>query len=267
MSASRRKQGTRKTMNVICIKWGTKYTPDDVNLLYRMVKRNVKRHDLKFYCFTENNEGLDRAIIVKPLPVLNVKPEDNKYYYRKEAGLCGDNLGGLRGQRVLFFDIDVVITGELDSVIEYPTADEFVIINDWASCGDSVGQASCYSWVVGTLGFIKTDFEKDPKKWVKQFYTASQEYLSYKVIERFGKLHFWPSEWMSSFKFSCLPVWFLRPFVAPNLPKHTRVLAFHGDPKVEDAIIGRWSAKVPMWKRVYKTIRPSLWLKKYVMFK
>ena len=70
-------------MNVICIKWGTKYTANDVNLLYRMVKKNVKKHSLKFYCFTEDQSCLDKGIIPKPLPVLNVKPEDNKYYYRK----------------------------------------------------------------------------------------------------------------------------------------------------------------------------------------
>lgn len=261
------KKLNKKTMNVICIKWGTKYTADNVNLLFQMVRRNVKKYTLKFYCFTEDGLGLNKDIIVKPLPVLNVSPEDNKYYYRKEAGLCDDNLGGLKGQRVLFFDIDVVITGELDSVFAYPTKDEFVIINDWATSGTHVGQASCYSWVVGTLGFVKKDFERQPKKWVKKFYTASQEYLSYKVIERWGKLNFWPSEWMSSFKFSCLPVWFLRPFITPKLPPKTRVLAFHGDPKVEDAIIGRWSTNVPFWKRIYKTIRPSLWLKQYVSFK
>jgi hypothetical protein len=253
--------------NVISIKWGIKYTSSDVNMLYAMIKSNIKKHNLNFYCFTDSSEGLNKDIIVKPLPILNVKPEDNKYYYRKEVGLCDDNLGGLQGQRVLFFDLDVIITDEIDSLFEYPKNDEFVIINDWTTSGNKVGQASCYSWVVGTLGFIKKDFEKEPQKWIKKFYTASQEYLSYKVIERFGKLNFWPEEWMSSFKFSCLPIWFLRPFVTPKLPKNTKVLAFHGNPKVEDAILGRWGGKVPLYKKFYKTIRPSPWINKYIRIK
>ena len=255
---------TKDSVNVICIKWGDKYKASDVNLLYNMIKNNVSEHELKFYCFTENKDDIDENVIIKPLPVLNVAPEDNKYVYRKEVGLCDDDLGGLSGQRVFFLDLDVVITGNLDEFFSYPKNDEFFIINDWNSEGDNVGQASCYSWVVGKLGSIKTDFEKEPKKWLEKFFTASQEYLSYKVIEKYGKLNFWPEEWMSSFKHSCLPVWFLRPLVTPKLPKDTKILAFHGDPKLSDAIEGKW--KAPFWKKFYKTIKPSPWLKKYISF-
>ncbi|MHA1540582.1 MAG: hypothetical protein ACTSXL_03115 [Alphaproteobacteria bacterium] len=254
----------KKVAHVICIKWGNKYPAEEYNLLYSMVKKNIKKHELKFYCFTNEKEGLDKGIIIKPMTKLNVPEKDQPFAYRKEAGLCDDNLGGLKGKRVLFFDVDMVITGSLDDLITYPKKDEFVIIDDWNTRGKSVGQASCYSWVVGTLGFIKKDFEADPKKWVKKFYSASQEYLSYKVIEKFGKLNFWPKKWMASFKFSCIPVWFLRPFLTPKLPKEAKVLAFHGFPKLEDALLGRWAKNVPTWKKIYKTIRPSPWLKKYL---
>jgi len=99
--------------NVICIKWGARYPSDYVNRLYNMVSRNTTV-PFDFYCFTEDATRLDRKIIVKPLPVLNVAPEDNKYSYIKEAGLCDDNLGGLNGRRVLYFDLDVVIVGNID---------------------------------------------------------------------------------------------------------------------------------------------------------
>jgi len=253
--------------NVICIKWGKGYyTADDVNRLYAMVKRNISGHRLHFYCFTEIAEGLDDGIIVKPLPQLNVRPEDNKYAYRKEAALCDDNLGGLKGRRVLFFDLDVVITGSLDEMVDYPQGDEFVIIKDWNSWGSRVGQASCYSWKVGTLGFIKDYFEAHPEEVIKQFGTASQEYLSSKVIEKQGHLKFWPKQWCRSFKVHALPVWFLRRFVTAKLPKGTKVLCFHGRPKMDDAIAGRWAPPgvEPKWKTIlYKTIKPSPWLGQY----
>lgn len=258
------KKNYRKSCNVICIKWGDKYNSSDVNLLYKMILSNVNEHDVRFYCFTDEGRDLIDGIIVKPLPVLNVAPEDNKYSYRKEVGLCDDDIGGLRGERVFYFDLDVIITEELDSLLAYPEQDEFVIINDWATKGSHVGQASCYSWVVGTVGFIKEDFEKNPQKWIQKFYTASQEYLSYKIIERDGKLNFWPSEWFASFKFNCLPPLLLRPFMEPKLPAKTKVLVFHGNPKLSDAIQGKWGGNVPIWKKIYKTIRPSPWLSKYI---
>ncbi len=252
------------TANVICIKWGTKYSADDVNTLYRMARHNCGAYDLQFFCFTDDSTNFDENIIVRPLPVLNVAPEDNRFYYKKEAALCDDALGGLTGERVFFLDLDVVITGSLEALFDYPKADEFITINDWNTKGNHVGQASCYSWVVGTLGYVKADFEAEPKRWIEKFGTASQEYLSYKVIEKTGKLNFWPAEWVQSFKFNCLPVWYKRAFIMPTMKGDARILVFHGDPKATDAIKGIWCDKVPLIKRLYKTIRPSPWIAKYL---
>ncbi len=251
--------------NVICIKWGkTEYSPDYVNRLYGMLKRNTQ-YDIRFFCFTDNAEGFCDGIIAKPMTTLNVAPEDNKYSYKKEAGLCDDNLGGLNGQRVFFFDLDVVIVDNIDCLFEYPKDKEFLIINDWNTKGNHVGQASCYSWVVGELGFVKTYFEQHPKEVVKQYYTASQEYLSAKIIERYGKLNFWPDSWTRSFRFHCSPKGFLRHFFIAKIPEGAKILVFHGSPKPHEALDGIWSntRKIPFWKRLYKTVRPTKWIADY----
>ncbi len=251
--------------HAICIKWGSKYSSEDVNLLFAMVKRNLAKNALQFHCFTDDTHGLHPEIVSHPLPEITLQnPDDLKYVYRKEVGLCDDDLGGLQGERVFFFDLDVVITDSLDCLFDFPKGDEFVIINDWNSKGDRVGQASCYSWRVGTLGFIKADFESRPKEVVAEFFTASQEYLSTKVIERYGELKFWPAEWCVSFKKHAIPPWWLRAFVAPKLPAGVKLLAFHGDPKIADAISGRWAeARQPWFKKIYKTIKPSPWIAHY----
>ncbi len=255
--------------HVICIKWGVKYSPSDVNILFAMVKRNTAKNALKFHCFTDDAQGLNPEIIAHPLPEINLQnPDDLKYVYRKEVGLCDDALGGLhsglQGERVFFFDLDVIITDNLDCLFDYPKDDEFVIINDWNSKGDKIGQASCYSWRVGTLGFVKADFEARPKEVVAQYFTASQEYLSAKVIEKYGELKFWPEQWCVSFKQHAIAPWWLRLWVAPKLPAGAKLLAFHGDPKIADAIAGRWAeAGQPFYKKIYKNILPSPWLADY----
>lgn len=252
--------------HVICIKWGTLYAARDVNRLYAMVRRNVRDFTLHFHCFTDDDGGLDSGIVTHKLPELKLEnPADLKHGYRKEAGLCDDDLGGLRGERVLFLDLDVVITGALDAMIAYPQGDDVVIINDWNTPGNRVGQASCYSWRVGTLGWIKADFEARPREIIAQYRTACQEFLSDHLIARWGALHFWPDAWCRSFKIHCLPPWPLRFFMTPSLPKGTRVLAFHGDPKPDDALAGRWQpGPMPVHKRIYKTIRPAPWLDGYM---
>jgi hypothetical protein len=254
--------------NVICIKWGEKYSSSDVNVLFDNIRRNLFRSPLRFHCFTDDASNLHREIIAHPLPVINLKDKnDLKYVYRKEVGLCDDELGGLQGKRVWFFDLDVLITDCLDEMIEYPKADEFVIINDWNSFGDKVGQASCYSWRVGTLGYIKADFEQRPKEVIAKYFTASQEYLSAKVIEKYGELKFWPEEWCRSFKKHAIPNIFKRYFIAPHLPAGTKVLAFHGDPKIADAMNGVWyEAGQPFYKKIYKNIKPAPWIADYSAF-
>lgn len=256
--------------NVICIKWGAGYPSEDANKLCSMIKRNTS-FDIDFYCFTDNPEGLSPDIIVKPLPVMHVAPEDNKYAYRKEAGLCDDNLGGLTGQRVFFFDLDSLIVGNLDEFFRYPEGDKFYIINDWNTKGNHVGQASCYSFVVGTLGYVKEYFEAHPKEVVDKFYTASQEYLSSKVIEKYGSLNFWPDNWFCSFRFHCLPKWPLRFFMEPKIPKQEglKMIAFHGLPGLDEASKGIWCTnkndrKYPRGiKKLYKYVRPTTWVNEY----
>jgi len=256
-----------KTVNVICIKWGDVYDAKYVNILYNMVVRNTS-YKVDFYCFTENPEGIDENIIIKPLPVLNtLKEYQTIYAYRKEAALCEDNLANLKNQRVFFFDLDIVIIDNLDELFDYPQNDKFYIVKDWNSKGDSVGQASVYSWVVGTLGYIKEYFEQNPKKVVDEFYNASQEYLSSKVIEKEGGLNFWPENWFCSFRFHCMPKFGpLRHFIAPKIPNIVglKAIIFHGRPKPQEAIEGIWLLDdKPKWKRLYMACRPTKWIEKY----
>lgn len=179
-----------KTFNVICIKWGTYYGAEDVNKLCAAIKRNTS-YDVNFYCFTERSEGLNEDIISRPLPVLNVAPELVFGNHRKASGLCDDNLAGLHGQRVFFFDLDSLIVGNLDELFDYPQGNGVYAINDWAhrrgKKANQVAQASCYSWVVGTLGFIKQYYERHAEEVIRTFGTATQQYMSAMIMQKYEK--------------------------------------------------------------------------------
>jgi len=253
---------TKKTVHVICIKWGEYYQADYVNRLFNAVERNIHNYSLKFYCFTDNAKGLNDAILVKSLPEL----KDAQCCYLKEAGLCDDNLGGLNGERVLYFDLDSVITGDLDCFISFSEGDVPYITRDYGRDRDDVGGSNVYSWVVGTLGFIKTDYEKNAEEVVRKYGTASQEYLSHGIIEKYGSLNFYPNEWHVSFKKHCLRKWPMNLLKMPKRPRAvTRLVNFHGDPKIHDAQAGVWTTrnKVPLYKRAYKYTKPVKWLEEF----
>jgi hypothetical protein len=260
---------TQEPVNIITILWGDAYTEEDVNILYAMIKRNT-HYSLAFHLFSnEPLPNLNKEIIRHAEKPLDVAPEHNRYAYRKEAGLCDDNLGGLAGERVFFFDLDVLIVDNLDDLFSYPQGDKFYIINDWNTRGDHVGQATCYSFVVGTLGFVRETFEANPGPIIAQYGTASQEYLSAMVIKQFGRLNFWPEAWFRSFRFHCLPAFYLRYVKTPSKPPPgTKVLAFHGHPDIHDALAGRWSPPnvkkaARGWKKLYKACRPTPWIREY----
>lgn len=257
----------KEAINIVCIKWGEAYDEKYVNTLYNMIKRETS-YLVNFHCFTDNDTGLDEEIIALPLPNINEKEYKNYYSYRKEVGLCDDNLGGLQGQRVFFFDLDVVIISNLDELFAYPREDMFYIINDWNSKGEKVGQASCYSWVVGSLGYVKKYFEENAKEVYETFKSAPQEYLSSKVIEKHKKLNFWPDEWFCSFRFHCLcKIGVLRHFIGAKIPKNKKdlkVIVFHGNPNPREAMRGYWHLdKGQGWKRLYKVCKPVNWIKEY----
>ncbi|MDR3078992.1 MAG: hypothetical protein LBU15_03060 [Rickettsiales bacterium] len=256
------------TRNVICIKWGSSdyYGARHVNRLYRSILENSSGK-INFYCFTDDPEGLEAGIVPKAMVTLKNVEKTGCSIYNKEVGLCDDGLGGLEGQRVLYFDLDTVLVGNIDSFFEIPRGDEFYIIRDWNHGRNAaIGQASCYSWRVGTLGYVKSYFEEHWGEVHRKFGSASQEYLSSKVMEKFGKMNFWPDSWCRSFKCHCLPsplIPFLRRFKMATIPAGARVICFHGRPKPEDAALGLWPERSWSKRLLYKHLRPVAWLEDY----
>src|ERR1044071_4309563 len=56
-----------RVVNIICMKWGTKFGPEYVNRLHSMVSRHLAREH-RFICFTDDSSGLDAGIQTLPLP-------------------------------------------------------------------------------------------------------------------------------------------------------------------------------------------------------
>ncbi|MDR3290125.1 MAG: hypothetical protein LBT02_02460 [Rickettsiales bacterium] len=250
-------------INIICIKWGDKvYTEIDVNRLYNMIKKNTSL-PFNFYCFTENAKGILPDIKIYPL---NEKRNSIKKIdiYTKEVGLCNDELADLQGQRVFFFDLDIAITGNLDDLFNYPQSENFYIIENWNKKNQNIGQATCYSFMVGTLGYIEKYYDENRLEILKQYGNTAQEYLSAKIIEKYGKLNFFPTQWFCSFKFHCLPKWFLRRFLMAKKPdKNVKILCFHGHPRPNEAIKGEWLEQKKWKKTLYKNLKPVTWLNEY----
>lgn len=252
-----------ETANFVCMKWKDAYSADYVNKLYSMIQRNIKR-PFRLICYTENKEGIIPEVEVYDLPPFNFPEEWQWRAYRKKSLTRAVLHPFKEGERFLFLDLDVVITGSLDEMFDYETDKDFIICYNWTRGKGKIGNSSVTMMRVGALNHVIEDLEKDPVKYVNQYKTASQEYMSAKVIEKYGKLTFWPDEWCRSFQIHCMQWRFMRLIKAPSLPPtDCKVLVFHGAVNPPDAINGHWPGKVQFYKRFYKTIKPTPWIKDF----
>ena len=110
-------------VHVICLKWGDKYSAEYVNKLFNSVKRNTSV-PFSFTCFTEDHSGIDSDIRIEPLPHSTIQSWWNKLY------LFSDAMPFNYGDRILFIDLDTVITGNIDDIMLIDNTD-IVVLRDF----------------------------------------------------------------------------------------------------------------------------------------
>jgi len=108
-------------INIYTVKWGNKYSAHHVQAIYDSCKKFCST-EFKFYCLTENPQGLSEDINVIPLPHGN-KMEKwwNKMY------LFDENVVRQKGEK-LFFDLDVIIQKDIQEIVDYEAEDCLVFI-------------------------------------------------------------------------------------------------------------------------------------------
>ena len=103
--------GPAMSLNVVCIKWGTKYPPEYVNHLARAVRRHLTLPH-RFVCLTDDPRGIDADVETKPLA------EELPGWWNKLA-LFQPRVHDLEGT-LLFIDLDMVVVGNLDGLALHP---------------------------------------------------------------------------------------------------------------------------------------------------
>ena len=113
-------------LNVIFVKHGTKYCSDDVNRLYRSLLK-YRSEDVKYHCYTEDFDGLDRSINKIYIPA---KPSLKKWWNKLPMFSSDFPLKG----KVLYFDLDTMIKEDPFTILEDVDWDALTLINcHWKS--------------------------------------------------------------------------------------------------------------------------------------
>ena len=236
--------------NVICIKWGTKFSSEYVNCLYKMVEKNLTIPH-RFVCFTDDSEGILEEIETRALPELNDAGLPEKAW--KKLGLFTNQLADLEGE-ALFLDLDVVIRDNINCFFEQEG--EFFIIKDWDFPNDIIGNSSVFKFKVNCHQDIIDNFYKEGKD-IRKRYKNEQAFLSHQMYNK-GLLKYWNKSWCVSFKRNCLQPFPLNFFKQAKEPKTAKIVVFHGRPNPEQARKGFWG------KGGLRYVKPVKWLDKYM---
>ena len=108
-------------INIYTVKWGTKYSSKHVNKILEMCRKNTTK-DFKFFCLTEDPEGLDDEVSVINFP-------DGNYYEKwwNKLYLFDRNVVSQTGEK-LFLDLDLHIQKSIDPIIDHNPNDSLTFV-------------------------------------------------------------------------------------------------------------------------------------------
>ena len=233
-------------VNIICMKWGSKYGANYVNTLYAMIARNITL-PFQLTCFTDDATGINPLVQIRELPRLDLPAGAPERGWNKLTTL-GSDLGGLSGE-VLFLDLDVVIVSNIDAFFTYPAP--FAIIRDAKLRKRMIGNSSVYRFQVGRYADILASFRLKFAE-IQQNFRNEQAYLSH-AIQAKNELNFWPEAWCPSFKYHCMRPWPLAYLQDARIPPAAKIIIFHGHPEPHEAIAG-------VTHKWYRPVRPTAWV-------
>lgn len=232
-------------INIVCLKWGTKFSTDYVNRLYSSVKRNTTI-PFKFHCFTENSKELNPEIIVQNLPNNGLEGWWNKVY------LFSKDIKIPLGEKIVFFDLDTVITGNIDEILLLEK-DCLITVRDLLTgiilsikSSDNRMQSCIMIWKHGTLNHVWDNFIQNPAESIKSVIPhGDQRWIESQIPQKEFIQDLLPGQ-IVSFKVHCLK----------GLPANARIICYHGKPSIEESIT--FMGKV--WKF---DITPQRWVLDY----
>ena len=230
---------------VICMKWGTLYGPDYVNVLYNAVADNLAT-PFRFVCLTDDTTGISDKVECHPIPDFNWTPEDYGFGGWPKLSVFAPDLYGLQG-RAIFMDLDTIISGDLTPMFE--TKGDIILIREWKRFNDYFrntgvrGMSSIFAFTLGQQAHLLEGFTADPVA-----AKASVRHEQAWITKNTSNMQFWPTGWIASFKKTLMAPPFLNVFVGPKSPDaDVRIVVFHGIPRPIDVVPdkgqrwGKWS--------------------------
>jgi hypothetical protein len=225
-------------INIVCVKWGTKYGAEYVNRLYAAVQRHTTV-ETRFHCYTDDAAGLNTNIITHTLPNSELEGWWNKMYlFNRDNGL-------IPGETVFYIDLDTLITGNIDHILQ-TRSERIVMLRDfYHGIAKSAGEiaSGLMMWQHGDYHYLWDRFIRNPQYAIASVRPHGDQHYIAKEIDRWVIWQDLFPEEIVSFNVHC----------RAGLPESAKIICYHGQPNIPDS-----AAKVNssyIW-----TIEPQPWV-------
>ncbi len=221
---------------VMCMKWGTLYPADYVNVLFHACRSHIPAR-FRFVCLTDDATGFVAGIEALPIPDIGLtRAEWFLPGIWPKLAIYGPDLHELRG-RCLFVDLDMMVFSGLEDLFDVGSG--FVATDmgpAWETPPrDGPGKqvaTSVFAFDLGQETQILEAFLADKPAALAAFQNE-QDFVGAHA----GSLDFFPPGWVLSFKRHLRRPVGLDLILPPKAPPASaRVLAFHGKPRPADLL-------------------------------
>lgn len=226
------------TIDVACVIHGDAYSWDYVENLYRAVKANMTPQ-IRFHVYTEPHREVPNHMIKHELEHWPEAAGPRRAWWYKMNLFNTDLFAG----RILYFDLDTVVTGNLDWIIQDHTdPDVFYGLRDFTylfkprllTINSSVLWFDNQTW-----RHVWDDFRKEQLSTMIKKHRGDQDFITHSV--RSGKMQFLNTARVASYRWQALDGGFefkRRVYHSPgtgiSLDPAVSLLIFHGNPKPKD---------------------------------
>lgn len=221
-------------VNVVCVNWGTKYPKEYTERLYNMVKRNTTK-DFRFFVLT------DQYVYKSPIEVAPLHTGFEGWWNKLQ--MFDPDI--LPAGEWLYFDLDVVITENIDCFFEW---DGFGIIRDFIRPDEGILPGKEYNSSV--MRFNNEQYEgiwkyymSNRKIWQsyqKQVHFFGDQNVISSYLNSFPEIaNPFPDEWLWSYKKGVergKHAGDRSEMFGRTIPEGGKVCVFHGEPNPLDVV-------------------------------
>lgn len=226
-------------INIVCLKWGTKYGAEYVNRLFYAVQRNTTR-PIKFWCLTENAQDLHPDI-----QSLDLLASDRLDTWWNKIFLFSPDNGLPPGEQIFYIDLDTLIVSNIDDLLDVDQVPDIVVLRDFyhgiAKTAGNVG-SGLMSWRHGKYSHVWREFIRDPEAAVRSCRPhGDQRWIEHNISAWYCWQDLFPNR-VVSFKMHC----------QSGIPKDASIICYHGVPGIPESVTyqgrqWRWDLSPQPW--------------------